>query len=60
MKYVLILWMTYTTPAISVTSAEFNSLADCAAAGELVKEKAPKTIPGTPNVQWVCGQKGAE
>lgn len=61
MKYILILWMTYADPhAIAATSAEFNSLTDCAAAGEKVLEKTPQTIPDTPNVRWVCVEKGTE
>jgi hypothetical protein len=62
MKYVLILWLTYagTPNTIAVTSAEFNTLTACGAAGNKVLEKAPLTVPAEPNVRWVCVEKGAE
>lgn len=61
MKYILILWLTYADPhAIAVTSAEFNSLSACGAAGEKVLEKAPLTVTDVPNVRWVCVEKGTE
>ncbi len=60
MVYVLILWLTYagSPPTIAATAAEFNTLTDCAAAGNKVLEKAPLTETGTPSVRWVCVQKG--
>jgi len=62
MKFILILWMTYagTPNTLAVTSGEFNTLTACGDAGNKVLEKSPLTTPATPNVRWVCVEKGAE
>lgn len=60
MAQILIIWLTYagSPNTIAVTAAEFDNLTACAAAGNKVLEKAPLTVPDTPNVRWVCVPKG--